>query len=188
MVKKQFVTPSEFVASIGFDGRLAPYDLTASMAHVEMLGRRRILPRGDVSKIVAGLKRLLARVQKGGRLLAAEDVHFAIEKSLYKEIGPVAGKMHTARSRNDQTVTALRLYLRDKIDGIDGRLKSLIGAFLRQSESNASAVMPGYTHLQPGQPILVAHHLLAWVIRTFWRVWGRGSPPTIRTDPSISGA
>ncbi|MBL0059234.1 MAG: argininosuccinate lyase [Elusimicrobia bacterium] len=161
-MKKHFVTPSEFVASIGFDGRLAPYDLAASMAHVEMLGRRRILPRGDVSKIVAGLKRLLARVRKGGRLLAAEDVHFAIEKSLYKEIGPVAGKMHTARSRNDQTVTALRLYLRDKIDGIDARLKSLIEAFLRQSEANASAVMPGYTHLQPGQPILVAHHLLAY--------------------------
>ncbi len=145
-----------------FDGRLAPYDLTASIAHVEMLARQKILSRSEGAKIVAGLKRLAAKIERGGRLVAAEDVHFAIEKSLYKEVGPVAGKMHTARSRNDQTVTAIRLYLRDRIDGIDRRLAALAGAFLRQAEANASAVMPGYTHLQPGQPILVAHHLLAY--------------------------
>jgi argininosuccinate lyase len=114
---------------MGFDGRLAPYDLTASIAHVEMLARQKILSRSEGAKIVAGLKRLAAKIERGGRLVDAEDVHFAIEKSLYKEIGPVAGKMHTARSRNDQTVTALRLYLRDHIDGIDRRLAALVARF-----------------------------------------------------------
>ncbi len=161
-MKNKTVTPAEFVASIDFDARLAPYDLTASMAHVEMLARQKILSRADGAKIVAGLKRLAARVDRGGRLLDAEDVHFAIEKSLYKEVGPVAGKMHTARSRNDQTVTAIRLYLRDHIDRIDQRLAALVDAFLRQGEANVSTLMPGYTHLQPGQPISAAHHLLAY--------------------------
>ncbi len=161
-MKEKPVTPARFVASIGFDNRLAPYDLTASIAHVEMLVRRRVLPRSDAGKIVVGLKKLLARVQKGGRLLKAEDIHFAIEKSLIALIGPVGGKMHTARSRNDQTVTALRLYLRERIDGIDARLAALGAAFLRQAEKNMDTVMPGYTHLQPGQPVLAAHHLLSY--------------------------
>ncbi len=165
-MKNKIVPPAEFVASIDFDGRLAPYDLAASIAHVDMLARQKILSRTEGDRIVGGLKRLAARLERGGRLLDAEDVHFAIEKSLYKEIGPVAGKMHTARSRNDQTVTAFRLYLRDHIDGIDQRLAALVDAFLRQAEANADGanapIMPGYTHLQPGQPILVAHHLLAY--------------------------
>ncbi len=159
-------TPDAFVASMDFDGRLAPFDLTASIAHVEMLGRRRILPRADAAKIVAGLRRILARVERGGRLVKAEDVHYAIEKTLYKEIGPLAGKMHTARSRNDQTVTALRLYLRTHIDGLRARLSELTAAFVDQAERNLGTVMPGYTHLQPGQPVLAAHHLLAhaWML------------------------
>lgn len=151
-------TPQEFVASIGFDQRLAPFDLTASRAHVEMLGRQKILTRAETAKIVKGLDRLKAR---GGRLVPAEDVHFAIEKSLYKEIGSLAGKMHTARSRNDQTVTALRLYLRSHIDDLRLKLADLVAAFVDQAEKAGDAVMPGYTHLQPGQPILVAHHFLA---------------------------
>lgn len=161
-MKIKSIAPSQFVASIEFDDRLAPYDLTASMAHVDMLARQNILSQADGAKIVAGLKRLLGKIERGGRLADAEDVHFAIEKSLYKEVGPVAGKMHTARSRNDQTVTALRLYVRDHIDGIDHRLAGLVEAFLSQAEANASAIMPGYTHLQPGQPILAAHHFLAY--------------------------
>ncbi|HNG44207.1 MAG TPA: lyase family protein, partial [Elusimicrobiota bacterium] len=124
-MKKAPVSPSDFVASYGFDHRLAPHDLVASMAHVEMLGRQRILSRAEAAKIVAGLKKLLARVNAGGRLLKTEDVHFSIEKSLYAEIGPLAGKMHTARSRNDQTVTALRMYLRERIDGLRERLRAL---------------------------------------------------------------
>ena len=156
----KITTPAEFVASIGFDGRLAPYDLAASIAHVDMLARQKIISRAEGAKITAGLKRVAAKIARGGRLLDAEDVHFAIEKTLYKEVGPVAGKMHTARSRNDQTVTALRLYLRDHIDGINQRLAALVDAFLEKKGANAP--MPGYTHLQPGQPVLVAHHLLAY--------------------------
>ena len=137
----KITTPAEFVASIGFDGRLAPYDLAASIAHVDMLARQKIISRAEGAKITAGLKRLAAKIARGGRLLDAEDVHFAIEKSLYKEVGPVAGKMHTARSRNDQTVTALRLYLRDHIDGINQRLAALVDAFLKIKGTDAP--MPG---------------------------------------------
>ncbi len=155
------ISPETFVSSFYFDGRLAPYDLEASIAHAEMLGRRRIIPPAEARRIAAGLKRLQARLERGGRLEKAEDVHFAIEKTLYKEIGAVAGKLHTARSRNDQTVTALRLYLRDHIDGLNRRLKELAVAFLEQAGKNVTTVMPGYTHLQPGQPVLAAHHLLA---------------------------
>ena len=159
-------TPAEFVSSIAFDGRLAAHDLAASIAHVEMLGRQKIVTSSEAAKIVAGLKRLAARVDKGGRLLNAEDVHYAIEKSLYKEIGPLGGKMHTARSRNDQTVTALRLYLRDVVDGISAQLAALAAAFVDQAEKNIATVMPGYTHLQPGQPVLAAHPFLAhaWML------------------------
>lgn len=155
------VSPQDFVASIAYDGRLAPHDMEASLAHVEMLGKQKIIPQKDAQRVVSGLKKLQALVKKGEALEDAEDVHFAIEKSLYKVVGSVAGKMHTARSRNDQTVTALRLYVRDHLDGLDERLKRLAQAFIAQAEKNSDTVMPGYTHLQPGQPVLAAHHFLA---------------------------
>lgn len=166
-MKYRPVSPSDFVASFGFDHRLATHDLVASMAHVEMLGRRRILSRAEAAKIIAGLKKLVARVNAGGRLLKTEDVHFSIEKSLYSEIGPLAGKMHTARSRNDQTVTALRMYLRERVDGLRERLRTLELTFVDQAEKNVETIMPGYTHLQPGQPISAAQHFLAyaWMFR-----------------------
>jgi argininosuccinate lyase len=150
------------VSSAHFDGRLAPYDIAASDAHVEMLGRRGIIPRADAAKIRRGLAAIARRLEKGGRLEKAEDVHFALEKTLITLIGPVGGKMHTARSRNDQTVTALRLYLRDHLDGLRDKLADLSRAFLALAEKNITAVMPGFTHLQPGQPLLAAHHLLAY--------------------------
>lgn len=156
------VSPAEFVASIGYDGRLAPYDLQASMVHAEMLGRRRIISSSDAKKIVSGLRTLLARVEKGQSLPPEEDIHFAIEKALIKLIGPAGGRMHTARSRNDQVVTAFRLYLRHHVDEIDERLRALAAAFAAQARKNIAAVMPGYTHLQPGQPVSAAHHLLAY--------------------------
>lgn len=156
------VTPAQFVASIEVDWRLAPYDLQASMVHAEMLGRRRIISSTDARKIVAGLKKLLAQVESGKRLPPEEDIHFAIEKALIKLIGPAGGRMHTARSRNDQVVTAFRLYLRHHIDEISERLGRLARAFVAQAKKNTSSVMPGYTHLQPGQPVSAAHHLLAY--------------------------
>lgn len=155
-------TPADFVASIGFDGRLAPYDLRASMVHARMLGRQGIIPARDSARLVKGLGTLLKRVEAGKSLPPQEDIHYAIEKALFKAVGPVAGKLHTARSRNDQTVTAFRLYVRDHADGISERLARLIRAFLDQAEKNMGAVMPGFTHLQPGQPILASHHLLAY--------------------------
>jgi argininosuccinate lyase len=157
-----FASSSGFVASIAFDHRLAPYDLRASMAHAEMLGRRRIISTQDSRRLVRGLKSLLRHVEQGKRLPAAEDIHVAIEQALFRKLGPVAGKVHTARSRNDQVVTAFRLYVRDHVDGLSRRLTDLAAAFLAQAEKNRQAVMPGFTHLQPGQPILVAHHLLAY--------------------------
>ncbi|HRY28550.1 MAG TPA: argininosuccinate lyase [Elusimicrobiota bacterium] len=156
------VRPEDFVASIGFDHRLAVYDLTASLAHVEMLGRQRIISGRDRGRLVRGLAALLGRVKRGVRLPAAEDIHYAIEKALFKAAGPAAGRMHTARSRNDQTVTAFRLYVRDQIDVLSGSLEDLSAAFVQLAEKNRRAVMPGYTHLQPGQPILAAHHFLAY--------------------------
>jgi argininosuccinate lyase len=160
-------TPAAFVASLGFDWRLAPYDIQASIAHVEMLGRRRIIASSDAKKIVGGLRRIGARWAKGERPPQEEDIHFALEKALFKEIGPAAGRMHTARSRNDQVVTAFRLYVRHHVDEVRARLLKLSRAFTAQAEKNAAAVMPGYTHLQPGQPVLAAHHLLAyaWMFR-----------------------
>ncbi|MBI4397424.1 MAG: argininosuccinate lyase [Elusimicrobia bacterium] len=156
------VAPQEFVASISYDHRLAPYDLEASKAHVEMLGRQRIISSSEQSRLLTGLRRLSEKVRKGQRLAPAEDIHFAIEKAMFQAVGPVAGKLHTARSRNDQVVTAFRLYLRDHIDQIKGRLADLAEAFLAQAEGNPNAVMPGFTHLQPGQPVLASHHLLAY--------------------------
>lgn len=157
-----FASSSRFIASIEFDHRLAPFDLEASAAHVEMLGRRRIISRADSARLRGGLKKLSALVAKGRRLPPGEDIHVAIEQALHASLGPVAGKAHTARSRNDQVVTAFRLYLRRHADVVREKLRALARAFISQAEKNLGAVMPGFTHLQPGQPILVSHHLLAY--------------------------
>jgi argininosuccinate lyase len=160
--KDFFQAPSDFIESIGFDHRLAAHDLRASLAHAEMLGRRRIIPAADARKIQRGLKTLSARAAKGERLPRAEDVHYAIELALRKLIGPAAGRLHTARSRNDQTVTAFRLYVRERVDLARSLLSDTAAAFLAQAEAAGNAVMPGFTHLQPAQPILAAHHFLAY--------------------------
>lgn len=163
MAKKSFfASPSSFIESIDFDHRLAAYDLRASAAHAEMLGRRRIISPSDSAKIVRALKALSSRLEKGGRLPRAEDIHYAIEQALHKILGPLAGKVHTARSRNDQVVTAFRMYVRDHADQLSHRLTNLAAAFTAQAEANSGAIMPGFTHLQPGQPVLASHHLLAY--------------------------
>jgi len=166
MPKFAFASTNGFISSIGFDHRLAPYDLTASIAHVRMLGRQGIISRKDAAKIAGALQKLLAEARRG-RKWRGEDIHTAIEEELHKRLGPVAGKVHTARSRNDQVVTAVRLYLRDHIDQIDARLKDIARAFVEQSEKNQKVLMPGFTHLQPAQPIRAAHHLLtyAWMFQ-----------------------
>ncbi|MBI1724116.1 MAG: argininosuccinate lyase [Candidatus Tectomicrobia bacterium] len=153
-----------FTQSVSFDRRLAPWDIRGSIAHAEMLGACRIIPRADARKIAGGLRAILREVEKGRFSFdpALEDVHMNIEAALTRRIGPAGGRLHTARSRNDQVATSVRLWLREEIDRIQAALKGLRKALLRQAERGVDWVMPGYTHLQRAQPVTFAHHLLAY--------------------------
>ena len=154
----------EFGASIGFDYRLAPYDLKGSLAHVKMLGQTGILTQEEAKAIEAGLETLLARYEAGELQFDVrnEDIHMNMEALLTEEIGPVAGKLHTARSRNDQVATDMHLYLKDQLRLIDQKLLHLRQVLVTLAEENVETIMPGYTHLQHAQPISFAHHLLAY--------------------------
>ncbi len=153
-----------FTESVSFDRRLAACDIRGSIAHAEMLGEKGIIKKGDSRKIVTGLKAILREVEAGKfRFSAAlEDVHMNVEAALTKRIGPAGGRLHTARSRNDQVATAMRLWLREEIDLIQTGLRELRMALAGQAERSADTVMPGYTHLQRAQPVSFAHHLLAY--------------------------
>ncbi len=153
-----------FTESVSFDYRLAPYDVLASIAHAEMLGARGIITKKDASAIVAGLKAILSEVETGKFEFRTEleDVHMNVEAALTKRIGSVGGRLHTARSRNDQVATSLRLWLRSRIDETGEALLALRRALLEQAEAHVDTVMPGYTHLQRAQPVSLAHHLLAY--------------------------
>lgn len=152
----------EFISSISFDMRLAGYDILGSIAHVKMLAKKRIIRNSEKARIVRGLERILADLRKGRSIPAAEDVHYAVEKELIKRIGPVGGKMHTARSRNDQVALDLRLYVRDEIIEVYALIRDIQRALVNLAEANTDAVMPGYTHLQPAQPVSFAQHMLAY--------------------------
>jgi argininosuccinate lyase len=155
----------EINASIGFDKALAPYDVRASKAHASMLAAQGIISRDDAKKINAGLDRVLAEIEAGTFAFsrALEDVHMNIEGRLAELIGPPAGRLHTARSRNDQVATDFRLYVRDWLDGADRALAALQLALARKAEKHFDLVMPGFTHLQAAQPVTFGHHLLAYV-------------------------
>jgi len=152
-------------ASVDFDKRLAPYDIRGSKAHAAMLAAQGIISREDAKRILSGLDQLAAEVEAGAMpwSRALEDVHMNIESRLADLIGPAAGRLHTARSRNDQVATAFRLYLRERLDVFDGELARLQLALARKAETHAATVMPGLTHLQPAQPVTFGHHLLAYV-------------------------
>ena len=154
-----------FNASVGFDVRLAREDIRGSVAHVRMLGRQGIIPPGEATAIETGLWQIRDEVDAGQFQLtvADEDIHTGVEKRLRSLIGPIAGKLHTARSRNDQVATDLRLWTRGALLALVGGVAELVAALLDVAESNGDAVMPGYTHLQRAQPVLLAHHLLAYV-------------------------
>jgi len=154
----------EFGASIGFDYRLAPYDLEGSLAHVKMLGQTGIIAPEEAAAIQAGLEKLLARYESGELEFDVrnEDIHMNMEALLTEEIGPVAGKLHTARSRNDQVATDMHLYLKDQLGQITDKLLNLRQVLLDLAEEHVETIMPGYTHLQHAQPISFAHHLLAY--------------------------
>src|SRR5690606_21856981 len=155
----------EYTASISFDRELAEEDIQGSLAHVTMLGHCGVLPEEDVEKIKEGLLRVRKRIQRGEAefSVADEDIHMNIEKQLIEDIGPVGGKLHTGRSRNDQVATDMHLYLRKRVVEFVGLLADLQEALIGQAKANPDAIMPGYTHLQRAQPILFAHHLMSYV-------------------------
>ena len=155
----------QYTASIGFDQALAEEDVQGSLAHVTMLGKCGILPEEDVEKIKEGLHTVLGQIRRGEleHSIENEDIHMNIEKQLIDEIGPVGGKLHTGRSRNDQVATDMHLYLRRRVVEFVGLLHDLQEALLGQAKANLETILPGYTHLQRAQPILFAHHLMAYV-------------------------
>src|SRR5438445_9323839 len=154
-----------FTASVGFDQRLAKQDIRGSLAHARMLAACGILSRRDLTAIERGLARVGREIDRGRFKwsLEAEDVHFNIERRLTALVGEAGKRLHTARSRNDQVATDLRLWLRDEIDAIRGLIAALIEALLGQAARHAALVMPGFTHLQVAQPVTFGHHLLAYV-------------------------
>jgi argininosuccinate lyase len=154
-----------FTASVCFDRRLAKYDIQASRAHARMLAAQGILARRDLAAIQRGLARIEREIESGRFRwsLDAEDVHLNIERRLTALVGDAGKRLHTARSRNDQVATDVRLWLRAEIDGLRILLAELQGALLDQAERHAGLVMPGFTHLQVAQPVTFGHHLLAYV-------------------------
>ena len=152
-------------ASIDFDKRLGAQDIESSIAHVDMLGATGILNENDVSAIKIGLEEILSELNSGEFSFskALEDIHMNIEAKLTDKIGNPAGRLHTARSRNDQVATDFRLWVRDQIDWIDENLENLMKALLDQAQSGVSWIMPGFTHLQTAQPITWGHHMMAYV-------------------------
>lgn len=155
----------EYTASIMFDKQLYEEDIQGSLAHVRMLGKCGILPDDDVEKIIDGLHSVLSRMRRGEIefSIADEDIHMNVEKLLIEEIGPVGGKLHTGRSRNDQVATDMHLYLRKRVVELVELLAKLQESLITQATANIDTILPGYTHLQRAQPILLAHHLMAYV-------------------------
>jgi argininosuccinate lyase len=153
-----------FTSSIHFDQRLYRHDIEGSIAHAQMLAAQKLISRKEEKAIVNGLKGIMKDV-KGGRFGFAtddEDIHMAIEKELIRRIGDAGGKLHTARSRNDQVSLDMRLYLRDETDQILGLLKNFKSSLVQLAKNEIRTIMPGYTHLQKAQPVLLSHWLLAY--------------------------
>lgn len=151
-------------SSIGVDARMVKQDIRGSIAHAQMLKQCAIIPADDAEAIVAGLRAILADLESGVLAIdpTCEDVHMFVEQVLTERIGDAGKKLHTARSRNDQVALDFRMYLADETEPLTKKLKALIAAICDKAEQYDTAIMPGYTHLQPGQPILFAHHLLAY--------------------------
>ena len=154
-----------FTASIDIDARLYRHDIRGSIAHARMLAKQRIIPAADARKIVRGLQRVEREIESGRFKFsqADEDIHMNIERRLTELIGPAGGKLHTARSRNDQVALDMRLYLRDEVKNIIANLQEARRELGRAAKKHLGVIMPGYTHLQRAQPVLLSHHLLAYV-------------------------
>ncbi|MGM0586395.1 MAG: argininosuccinate lyase [Pseudomonadota bacterium] len=152
-------------ASVSFDRRLAAQDIAGSRAHAAMLAAQGIITQEDARKIDEGLLTVLSEIERGEFAFSAalEDIHMNVEARLRELIGEAAGRLHTARSRNDQVATDFRLWVRDQIDAADAGLTALMRALVAQAEAGADLVMPGFTHLQTAQPVTWGHHMMAYV-------------------------
>lgn len=179
----------EFGASISFDQKLAKQDILGSLAHVKMLGHTGILTVEETAAITEGLKTLQAKLQEGNLQFSIEneDIHLNIETLLHQEIGAVAGKLHTARSRNDQVATDMHLFLKDVVQEVLEKLHHLRQTFVEKAEEHVETIAPGYTHLQHAQPISFGHHLLAYY-QMFTRDYARLTESLKRIDLSPLGS
>ena len=176
-------------ASIDFDRKLAVQDITASVAHCEMLTRRGIISRKDGDIIVSGLAAIAKEIEHGDFMFKREleDIHMNVESRLTELVGDVAGCLHTARSRNDQVATDFRLWVRDALDQVEDALTGLQAALIDRAEEHEATVMPGFTHLQTAQPVTFGHHMLAYV-EMFGRDRGRVADARARLNESPLGA
>ena len=156
---------AEFTRSIDFDQALAVDDIAGSIAHVHGLGRAGLLAPDEVETLVGGLEGLRTEIAAGAVTwdTSLEDIHMNLEAALRERIGPLAGRLHTGRSRNDQVATDMRLWLRRTIDGLDSAIVEMERALVGLADREGESIMPGMTHIQPAQPVLFAHHLLAYV-------------------------
>jgi argininosuccinate lyase len=179
----------EINASIGFDYRLARQDIAGSKAHVAMLARAGIVSQADADAISKGLDEVAGEIESGKFSFSRslEDIHMNVESRLAELIGPTAGRLHTARSRNDQVALDFKLWVRDAIDDLDAQLADLQSALVEKAATFAEAVMPGFTHLQSAQPVTFGHHLLAYV-EMISRDRGRFSDARARLNECPLGA
>ena len=154
----------KFTASIPYDWRLYPYDIAGSMVHATMLGKQGIIAKTEARKIVRGLEEILKEIASGSFEFSVEleDIHMNIENRLIEKIGPVGGKLHTARSRNDQVALDIRMYLREEIADIHEKLTVFQKVIVLLADKHRDVVLPGYTHMQRAQPVLLGHHFLAY--------------------------
>jgi argininosuccinate lyase len=152
----------QFIGSFSFDGRLGESDIIGSIAHTKMLMKTKIISASDGKKIISGLNSILKDLGRGWNIPKEEDIHYAIEKELIHRIGSVGGKMHTARSRNDQVATDLRIYLKQEIKSVINFVNIFQQILVKKAYKSIDVIMPGFTHLQPAQPVSAAHYLLAY--------------------------
>jgi argininosuccinate lyase len=179
----------EINASIGFDQRLAAQDIAGSKAHAAMLAKQGIVSKADAAEMRRGLDAVLKEIEAGELAFsrALEDIHMNVEARLKELIGEAAGRLHTARSRNDQIATDMRLHLRETIDHLDSQIASLQRALADKALAHAATIMPGYTHLQGAQPVTFGHHMLAYV-EMLGRDRGRFGDARRRLNESPLGA
>lgn len=180
---------NDFNSSISFDWVMFRQDIAGSVAHAEMLGAQGIISQADVTAITDGLADICADMESGRLAIdpAAEDIHMFVEQTLTQRIGDAGKRLHTGRSRNDQVATDLRLYLKDKIDDIQQKIRGLAAVLVAVAEANIDTVMPGYTHLQVAQPVTFAHHIMAYA-QMLARDFGRVADCRARMDYSPLGA